>query len=196
MPRMSSDHHSPSYREVDRTEALGARRAVSPVDITMHLLVLNHRIAAQPEQALQALIEVAMEATGSHASGLSLVTALPGGQEVFRWVATAGDLSGHLGAIMDRHASPCGDVLRRRALTWMVQPARHYGAAATLGVHLEEVLLAPFWIDGRPEGTLWVTSRDASKGFTRDDGDVLEALAAFVRDSSALLQRLDGRRFG
>ncbi|WP_374675138.1 GAF domain-containing protein [Ideonella sp.] len=192
---MSPDHLSASYRDVDRSDALHARRASAPMDTTAHLLALTQRIAEQPDQALQALIDVAMRATAAHASGLSLVTAGPDGHEVFRWVATAGDLAGQLGATMPRHFSPCGDVLRRNALTWMVQPARHYGVADDLGVSLEEVLLAPFAFDGRPQGTLWVTSRDASKTFTREDGDVLEELAAFVGHSSALVQRLGTRRF-
>ncbi len=109
---------------------------------------------------------------------------------VFRWVATSGALAAYRGGTLPRWFSPCGDVLRKNALTLMREPVRHYRYAAALPVAMHELLLAPFRLGGRPVGTVWVVSTDPEKRFDAEDGATLVELADFVNDSTSLLGRL------
>lgn len=186
---MTPDHHSETYAQVDISDRLDPRAATDRLRAAQ-LVALAQRISERPNDALAALVELALKATGAHGSGLSLAETARG-EEIFRWVATDGLLAGHLGGTMPRWFSPCGDVLRRNALTLMREPVRHYPYMAGLGVPVHEVLLAPFCIDGVPQGTVWVMSRDAGKTFDSEDGRALVELARFVSESTALLQRLN-----
>lgn len=188
------DHRSASYQEVDISDQLNTRTGPAASDTLQatRLVVLAQRIAEHPGGAVQALVELAMKATSAHAAGLSIAQ-LHDGEEVFRWVATTGDLADALGATMPRWFSPCGDVLRKNAVTLMQRPVRHYPYISQLDMPIEEALLAPFTIDGKPQGTVWAVSRDATKSFHQADARTLVELAAFVSDSTTVLERL---RFG
>lgn len=188
------DHRSASYQEVDISDQLNTRTGPAASDTLQatRLVVLAQRIAEHPGGAVQALVELAMKATSAHAAGLSIAQ-LHDGEEVFRWVATTGDLADALGATMPRWFSPCGDVLRKNAVTLMQRPVRHYPYISQLDMPIEEALLAPFTIDGKPQGTVWAVSRDATKSFHQADAHTLVELAAFVSDSTTVLERL---RFG
>jgi hypothetical protein len=189
-------HLSATYEDVDISARLPDRRGTTaPASDKLHatrLVALAQRIAGQPRDALQALVELAMKATSAHAAGLSL-SQRHAGEDVFRWVATTGDFAGQLGNTMPRWFSPCGDVLRKNAVTLMQSPVRHYPYISELQQPIHEALLAPFSIGGEPQGTVWVVSRDGSKAFDHHDAETLEELAAFVTDSTEVLERL---RFG
>lgn len=189
-----SHHLSATYQGTDISDQLSARFGPGSPDPLQaaRLVALAQRIAEHPRDALQALVELAMKATSAHAAGLSLHQQHEG-EEVFRWVATTGDLAEQLGATMPRWFSPCGDVLRKNTITLMQQPVQHYPYISQLDMPIQEVLLAPFAIDGEPRGTVWAVSRDSSKAFHRQDAQALIELADFVSDSTTLLERL---RFG
>ncbi|HEY0818295.1 MAG TPA: GAF domain-containing protein [Rhizobacter sp.] len=188
------DHLSATYLGTDISDQLPTRGGAAPPARLQaaRLVSLSRHIAEQPHDALQALVELAMKATSAHAAGLSLSQSHHG-DEVFRWVATTGDLADQLGATMPRWFSPCGDVLRKNAVTLMQLPIKHYPYISQLDMPIQEVLLAPFAVDGEPQGTVWAVSRDASKSFNLHDARTLTELAAFVSDSTVLLERL---RFG
>lgn len=193
MPQLPN-HLSATYQGIDISDQLDARSGPAVPDAlhAARLVALAQRIAEQPRDALQALVELAMKATSAHAAGLSLQQRL-GDDEIFRWVATAGDLAGQLGATMPRWFSPCGDVLRKNSVTLMQLPVKHYPYISQLDMPIQEALLAPFSIDGKPQGTVWVVSRDTTKTFNQVDARTLAELAAFVTDSTTVLERL---RFG
>jgi transcriptional regulator with GAF, ATPase, and Fis domain len=188
------DHLSATYQGTDISDQLAVRPgADDPAHLqAARLVALARRIAEQPHDALQALVDLAMKATSAHAAGLSL-SQQHHGDEVFRWVATTGDLADQLGATMPRWFSPCGDVLRKNVVTLMRSPVKHYPYISQLDMPIHEVLLAPFSVDGEPLGTVWAVSRDASKSFHLHDAQTLTELAAFVSDSTVVLERL---RFG
>lgn len=194
LPQPLPDHLSATYLRTDISDQLDRRfgQDAPPRLRASRLVALAQRIAEQPHDALQALVDLAMKATCAHAAGLSLSQS-HGDEEIFRWVATTGDLAGQLNSTMPRWFSPCGDVLRKNAVTLMELPANHYPYIAQIDMPIQEVLLAPFSIDGTPQGTVWAVSRDSTKLFTREDADTLAELAGFVSDSTAVLERL---RFG
>lgn len=184
-------HLTASYLGVDISDRLGRRPGVAPPPAleAARLVALAQRIAGEPKGALQALVELAMKVTSAHAAGVSLAES-HGDSAVFRWMATAGELAPHLGATLPRWFSPCGDVLRKDALTLMREPVHHYPYIAELNLPIHEVLLAPFRLHGVPQGTVWAVSTCVDKSFDADDGRVLTELADFVTDSTELLERL------
>ncbi len=185
---VAARHESASYRSVDITQRLH-ERAAPPRDETPTLLALTQTIAGQPERALQALVESAMVLTSAQSAGIS-ITDVEGTDEVFRWVATGGQLAGHAGGTMPRWFSPCGDVLRVQHQLLMEQPVRHYPYIAQLGLPIHEALLSPIRREDVPVGTVWVVMHDDSRRFDAEDARVLRSLTQFVGDTADLLDRL------
>jgi len=70
---------------------------------------LAQHLADQPEALLGTLANVAVALccpTGS--AGVSLLEPTDAGEDVFRWVALAGQLAAHVGGTTPRDFSPCG----------------------------------------------------------------------------------------
>ena len=75
--------------------------------------------------------------------------------------------------------SPCGAVLLQRATLFMMDPVQYFPDVAQLCRPVRELLLAPFYGDGAPVGTVWVVSHTAEKRFDGEDARLLETVARF-----------------
>ena len=75
--------------------------------------------------------------------------------------------------------SPCGAVLQQRATLFMMDPVQYFPDVAQLCRPVRELLLAPFYRDGAPVGTVWVVSHTAEKRFDGEDARLLETVARF-----------------
>lgn len=83
----------------------------------------------------------------------------------------------------------------------MREPVRHYPYIRRVGAPLEEVLLVPFAVGGRPVGTVWVIDHDGSQRFNANHARIVANLANFaaaavtlnesVRRLAAMGTRLD-----
>ena len=176
--------------EVLATHELAARfdgRPRYPDDAEL-LLDMTRGIAADPQAALQRLVEMVLRVTRADGAGVSLVEQ-QGDSEVFRWVATAGMVRPLLGHTMPRHASPCGEVLARDTLLLMRDPHRHYPAVQALGAPLDEVLLAPVRRESTTVGTLWVLSVTGRR-FDAEDARVMQTLCTLASQAGDLFDRL------
>jgi GAF domain-containing protein len=152
-------------------------------------LSLSQTLAQAPGTAPQRLVEVAMRLTGADSAGISLADT-DDGQEVFRWVAVAGELSPHLNGTMPRYSSPCGTAVDRRTTLVMRDPARHFEYARHIDPPIHWALLVPWGRAGKLIGTLWVLTHDESKSFCADDARTVEALTTF---STSILDAVGSR---
>ncbi|HMN79130.1 MAG TPA: ATP-binding protein [Burkholderiaceae bacterium] len=168
---------------MDRLDIRASPEALALIDITSLLATRPSRppeharqnqamselaevLANDPERIARCLSYSALRLTGAHSAGLSLEEP---DRSAFRWIATSGDFRPHLNQTLPRQFSPCGEVLARSRHMLLRDPAQVYGYIENLDVPVREVLLVPFFLDGKPVGTVWVASRDESRAFDSED---------------------------
>lgn len=159
------------------------------------LLALAQSLAQSSEGIADQLVRQAMRLCQADSAGLSLVDR-DSGEDIFRWIATAGEYARYRNGTMPRHFSPCGEVLKRGAALLMQAPERHYPYVSQLHAPVREVLLVPFESDGKQVGTIWVVSHSAGKQFDGEDLRIVKSLAIFASAVSAtvgLVQDLQRR---
>ncbi|HET6828366.1 MAG TPA: ATP-binding protein [Ramlibacter sp.] len=148
------------------------------------LLALAQSLAQSSEGIADQLVRQAMRLCQADSAGLSLVDE-HGGEDIFRWIATAGEYARYRDGTMPRHFSPCGEVLKRGVPLLMQSPERHYPYVNQLHTPVREVLLVPFESGGAQVGTIWVVSHSADKQFDSEDLRIVKSLAVFASAVSA-----------
>lgn len=134
---------------------------------------LTRALGRSPRDALDVLCRQAMALCRAESAGVSIEE-----PDVFRWHATAGGLSSFQGGTMPRNFCPCGVVVESRSVQLMERMIRHYAYVDRLGLHLQEVLLVPFFHADKAVGTLWVVAHSPGKQFDSEDSRLLHVLAA------------------
>ena len=152
---------------------------------------LAKTFVAEPKLIAQRLVDLALQLTGAHSAGLSLEE-VADGQPRFRWIATAGEFSRYAGGTMRRDFSPCQEVLDRDQAILMREPARVYTDIVQFHAPIQEALLAPFHVEGRPVGTVWLLSHDSKRQFDSEDLRTIERLAELAAIALTTIG-LDGR---
>ena len=105
----------------------------------------------------------------------------------FVWPAVAGGLFPYLGQGTPRNFGPCGTVLDRNAPVLFLHPERHFTYLDPIKPPLEEVLLIPFHVDGRPVGTIWAVIHNQESKFQPEDRRLLENLSGFASQAFKVL---------
>lgn len=137
---------------------------------------LTRALRSSPEEALRELCEQALVLCRAESAGISMAE-MEGGNAIFRWHATAGGLAPFRDATMPRYFSPCGVVVDTKSVQLMDRMVRHFAYVEKLGIHLQEVLLVPFFRGDVAVGTIWVVGHSESARFDREDCRLLQSLA-------------------
>jgi GAF domain-containing protein len=141
------------------------------------LLWLSDELSRAPDQIFHRLADAAMQLTGAQSAGISL---LDTARNRFVWPAVAGEWAPFTGGEMPGDFSPCGEVLARDRGLLFRRPERYFHYIARVEPPIEEALLVPFHIDGRPMGTLWVIHHRDEHHFDREDERSLTSLSRFT----------------
>lgn len=145
------------------------------------VLALSSVLAHSPDQALQRLVDLAMEGTGAESCGISLEEEDEAGRYL-RWIATAGEFSRYINGTMPREFSPCGTAIDRREPVVMRDPVRYYAYISQLHAPVRTVLLVPFARGGKLVGTLWAGAHTSARTFTYSDLRYVRHLTDFASD--------------
>jgi signal transduction histidine kinase len=137
-------------------------------------------LMSQPDQFLDRLVEVALRLCGAHTVGISVESTDTEGNQVFRWVAIAGELKEMVGGTTPRKFSPCGICVDQQQPLLMIDLAQAYPYLQDTRRPLVEALLLPWGVQGGPQGTLWAVAHDNRRHFDLHDVRVLTSLAAFA----------------
>lgn len=148
-------------------------KARDPMRESIAIDKLIGRINSTPDAALQALVETAAELSDAGSAGVSLLEG-----DRFVWRAIAGAWAHYAGDGMPFDTSPCGVVISRNAPLLFSEPHRRF-AQIRGAPSIQELLLVPLRLLGRPIGTLWVLSHDHHR-FDTEDVRILERLASFA----------------
>jgi len=156
------------------------RRPLRPPDYKTEngaLVGLAQALADAPRIILQTLADTILEVLRCDSAGISLVT--EDGTR-FYWPAISGVWKPHLGGGTPRDFGPCGDVLDRDIPLLFKHFERRYTYFLPVTPPVEECLLAPFYVDGKPVGTIWASAHDDRRKFDNEDLRQLVSLSRFA----------------
>ena len=185
MSLMADSHQVPSDLEVADLDSVIStfeliRRPTRPPDYEAEnraLVALVEAMTASPDDILQNLVETALNLCRAHSAGISMID---GDRECFRWPAVAGQWSPYVGEGTRRDFGPCSTVLNRNTPLLFSHPERYFKYLAPVRPPVEEGLLIPFHVGGKPIGTIWVLAHDQSRKFDAEDLRVMTNLAHFA----------------
>ncbi len=171
---------SPEMEVIDlRSDSRFEARQSRPrnvADATSGMERLTSVFARTPSDILQELVEVSVEVCGAHSAGITIEEVPSEGDAQFRWIATGGEYSGFLGAVLPRAYSPCGTCLDRGG-PQLFRVTKAY--LAMIGVDAPPVtdgLLYPWQVDGI-RGTIWILAHGPFELFDIEDFRLLQSLA-------------------
>ena len=141
------------------------------------LAALVTALANSPLTILQTLADKVLEVLHADSAGLSLPAK---DQKGFYWAAIAGAWAPHIGTFITRDFSPCGDVLRRNVAMLFTHWERRYPYLSAAMPPAEEGLLAPFYVNGKPVGTVWAIAHHPDRKFDAEDLRLLESMGRFA----------------
>lgn len=133
-------------------------------------------LAEHPENALQGLVEIAVDECHADSSGVSLEETTEGR---FRWIVVAGSFAPYLNGTTPRNYSPCGACLDRAApLHYRVTKPYYDFLGVTADPILDGILIP--WHGGNAAGTIWLVSHRSRTEFDRSDYELLKMIADIV----------------
>ena len=142
------------------------------------LVDLSEDLARSPLGIFQKMAEAALRLCRAHAAGVSLLETI-NGEEVLRTRAVAGSSAPRVGSLSPREFSPGGVAIELQSVQLFTRPERYFTYLQSWP-RIAEALTAPFFVDGRPAGTLWVSVQDDSRELDAEDARLLTSLAKFA----------------
>ncbi|NMF65385.1 PAS domain S-box protein [Brasilonema octagenarum] len=164
------------------TEEL-SRRLPKTIDLQAEnqaLHTLARQLAESPQIMLKTLVAVARDLCQAGTAGVSLLEITPTGEEIFRWVALAGELEEYEQGTSPGDFSPCGVCLERRSPQLFLYPERYFTYFQQAKPAIIESLIIPLAIDEQPLGTIWIVSHDEQRHFDSEDVRLMTSLANFT----------------
>ena len=168
---------------------LRASRPPNPDSERQALLGLTRDLSRWPKEFFGKLANYVLKFSRAQSAGVSLLNE---GEMRFVWPAVAGDLDSLAGAGTPRDFGPCGTVLDRQTTLLFRHPERHFTYLTSITPPLEEVLLVPFYIEGKAVGTVWAIIHRSEVKFDNEDRRILESLSTFATSAYGVLAKSGG----
>jgi hypothetical protein len=140
---------------------------------------LGHAFVEKPETILQELVKAAVDVCGADSSGISIEREARTDQDYYHWVATAGDYSGFLNAILPRYPSACGVCLERGRPQLFRVSKRFFDILGVEAPLVTDGILLPWEVDGM-RGTIFVMAHGRDEAFDTGDVRIMQMLADFA----------------
>lgn len=141
---------------------------------------LADTLGSDPSKVFQVCVDLALELCNADSCGISVRECTDAGEDIFRWIAVAGQLEPHLHGTTPRYFSPCGVCVDSGAPLLMRQPELVY-PYLDLGLPLHDVLLIPLTEQGsKLEGTIWIVAHNPARKFDGEDARVMQRIAVFT----------------
>ena len=148
-------------------------------------------MATDPTQTFQVCVDLALALCDADTCGISLRERTDAGEDVFRWIAMAGELKHHLHGTTPRYFSPCGMTVDSNAPMLMKRPELVF-KYLDVGPPFYDVLLIPLSEKGSDlEGTIWMVAHNPTHKFDGEDARRMQRLAVFIATALRLVRMAD-----
>ena len=165
-----------------RADHAFARRNLHSRDIGTQmagLQRLSRALVEQPETILQELVNAAVDLCGADSAGISIEKEDGSDQEFYHWIATAGDYSGFLNAILPRYPSACGLCLERGHPQHFTVSKKFFEILGVEAPLVTDGILLP-WKAEETRGTIFVMAHGRTEAFDANDARLMTMLADFA----------------
>lgn len=140
---------------------------------------IAHAFVENPVNLLQELVEVAVELCGADSAGISVVRDGWTDKEYFHWIATAGQYSAFLNAILPRYPSACSICMERGRPQLFRVGQRFFDLMGIQAPLVTDGILLPWAVDGT-RGTIFVMAHGRTEAFDEGDCRLMQVMADFA----------------
>lgn len=165
-----------------RIDEAFARRKVHTHDIALQMTALqslSRALLEKPDTILQELVTAAVHLCGADSAGISIEKEGGTDQEFYHWIATAGDYSGFLNAILPREPSACGLCLERGHAQHFTVSKKFFDILGVEAPLVTDGILLP-WKTEDTRGTIFVMAHGRTEAFDENDARLMTMLADFA----------------
>ncbi len=140
---------------------------------------LSHALLEKPETILQELVHAAVDLCNADSAGISIEKQGGGDEDFYHWVATAGNYSGFLDAILPRYPSACGVCLERGNAQHFTVSKKFFEILGVEAPVVTDGILLP-WKTEETRGTIFVMAHGRTEAFDEGDARLMGMLADFA----------------
>lgn len=133
----------------------------------------------EPETILQVLTDAAVELCGADSAGISLEKDDRTDESYYHWVATSGQYSGFLDAMLPRYPSACGICLERNRPQLFRVGRKFFEIMGVDAPLVSDGLLFPWQVESM-RGTIFVMAHGREQVFDAEDCRAMQTLADFA----------------
>jgi len=165
-----------------RNDAAFAARRTHVRDVTTQMEGMRriaHAFVEDPSTILQELVNAAVELCGADSAGISIEKEDRTDENFYHWVATAGQYSGFMDAILPRYPSACGVCLERGRPQLFHVGQRFFDLMGIEAPLVTDGILLPWEVDGT-RGTIFVMAHGRAEAFDKGDCTMMQLLADFA----------------
>ena len=165
-----------------RTDTAFATRNLHARDVEIQmagLQRLSRALLEKPDTILHELVSAAVDLCGADSAGISIEKEDGNDQEFYHWIATAGDYSEFLGAILPRNPSACGLCLERGNPQHFTVTKKFFDILGVEAPLVTDGILLPWQAEGT-RGTIFVMAHGRAEAFDENDVHLMTMLADFA----------------
>ena len=165
-----------------QTDASFALRSLPPRNIAAQMEGMQriaHAFVQDPATILQVLVNTAVELCNADSAGISIEKDDRTDEHFYKWVATAGQYSGFLDAVLPRYPSACTVCLDRNRPQLFRVGKKFFDLMGIEAPLVTDGILLPWQVDDT-RGTIFIMSHDTQKHFDQEDCRIMQFLADFA----------------
>ena len=140
---------------------------------------LSRRLLESPDTVLQELVRTAVDLCGADSAGISIEREGGTQEEFYQWIATAGEYTGFLDAILPREPSACTICLKRGHAQRFTVSKRFFDILGVEAPLVTDGILLP-WKTEDTRGTIFVMAHGRTDAFDQSDARLMTMLADFA----------------
>jgi len=140
---------------------------------------IAHAFVQNPATILQELVHAAVDLCGADSAGISTIKEDCTDSDYYHWVATAGEYSGFLNAVLPRYPSACGICLERGRPQLFRVGQRFFEIMGIQAPLVTDGILLPWQVD-ETRGTIFVMAHGRPEAFDLEDCRMMQILADFA----------------
>jgi hypothetical protein len=140
---------------------------------------IAHAFVEEPDKLLQELVDTAVSLCNADSAGISLEKEDGSPAEFYRWIATSGEYSAFLDAVLPQYPSACSVCLERGKPQRFRVGKRFFDLLGVTAPLVTDGILLPWQTEGL-RGTIFVMAHDREEAFDYEDCRTMEILANFA----------------